>query len=45
VLRHLLANLGEPLIVLRLGRSDPDHAGPRHTPRLPADQVIVLEPS
>jgi len=39
-LRRLLAGLGEPYLVLRLGRADPDHAGPPHTPRLPADQII-----
>ena len=39
-LRRLLAGLGEPYLVLRLGRADPDHAGPPHTPRLPAHQTI-----
>jgi nitroreductase len=39
-LRRLLAGLGEPYLVLRLGRADPDHAGPAHTPRLPAEQTI-----
>ncbi len=39
-LRHLLAGLGEPYLVLRLGRADPDHAGPPHAPRLPAEQTI-----
>jgi nitroreductase len=39
-LRRLLAGLGEPYLVLRLGRADPDHTGPPHTPRLPADQII-----
>jgi nitroreductase len=42
VLRHLLAELGEPLLALRIGCPDPDHAGPPHTPRLPAEQVIEL---
>jgi nitroreductase len=41
-LRHMLSNLGEPYLVLRLGMADPDHAGPPHTPRLPAEQVIEL---
>lgn len=40
VLRRLLAGLGEPYLVLRLGLADPDHAGPPHTPRLPAEQTI-----
>ena len=39
-LRRLLAGLGEPYLVLRLGHADPDHAGPAHTPRLPAEQTI-----
>jgi nitroreductase len=39
-LRRLLAGLGEPYLVLRLGHADPDHAGPPHTPRLPAEQTI-----
>jgi hypothetical protein len=42
VLRHLLADIGEPFLVLRLGIPDPDHAGPPHTPRLPADQVVEI---
>jgi nitroreductase len=41
-LRRLLADLGEPYLVLRLGRADPDHAGPPHTPRLPAEQTIEV---
>ena len=43
ILRHLLAELGEPFLVLRLGVPDPDHAGPPHTPRLPGSQVIDVE--
>jgi nitroreductase len=39
-LRRLLSGLGEPYLVLRLGHADPDHAGPPHTPRLPAEQTI-----
>jgi nitroreductase len=39
-LRRLLSGLGQPYLVLRLGRPDPDHAGPPHTPRLPAEQTI-----
>lgn len=39
-LRALLAGLGHPHLVLRLGVADPEHRGPGHTPRLPADQTI-----
>jgi nitroreductase len=42
LLRRLLANLGEPLLAVRLGVPDPDQAGLPHTPRLPADQVIDI---
>jgi len=44
-LRRLLSGLGEPYLVLRLGRADPDHAGPPHTPRLPAEQIIEVADS
>jgi nitroreductase len=44
VLRHLLANLGEPLLVLRIGTADPDEPGPAHTPRLPSDQTVEIVP-
>jgi nitroreductase len=39
-IRRLLAGVGHPYVVLRVGTADPDHAGPPHTPRLPAEQVI-----
>lgn len=39
-LRQLLAGLGFPYLVLRLGIADPAHAAPPHTPRLPAEQVV-----
>nr|MDT0656651.1 nitroreductase family protein [Micromonospora sp. DSM 115978] len=39
-LRRSLAGLGHPYLVLRLGIADPAHAGPPHTPRLPAAQLI-----
>lgn len=39
-LRRLLAGLGFPYLVLRLGIADPAHAGPPHTPRLDAGQVV-----
>lgn len=42
ILIRLLSGLGEPYLVLRLGRADPDHAGPPHTPRLPAEQTIEV---
>jgi nitroreductase len=41
-LRRMLADLGEPYLVLRLGIADPDHAGPPHPPRVPADQVVEV---
>jgi hypothetical protein len=40
VLRRLLGDVGYPYLVLRIGFADPDHAGPPHTPRLPAEQII-----
>ena len=39
-LRGVLAGFGHPYLVLRLGIADPDHAGPPHTPRIPAAQVV-----
>jgi nitroreductase len=39
-LRRLIADLGHPYLVLRLGTADPHGAGPPHTPRLPTDQTI-----
>lgn len=39
-LRRLLAGLGFPYLVLRLGVADPAHAGPAHTPRLAVAQVV-----
>ncbi|HEX6870716.1 MAG TPA: nitroreductase [Micromonosporaceae bacterium] len=41
-LRQLISNVGEPYLVLRFGTADPDHAGPPHTPRLPAEQVVEI---
>ena len=42
-IRRLVADLGEPFLVVRLGIPDPDHAGPPHTPRLqPAQTVEVV---
>ena len=43
MLRHLLAELGEPLLILRLGYADPDLGGTPQTPRLPADQVVDID--
>jgi nitroreductase len=42
-LRDLLASLGDPLLAVRLGVPDSDHAGPPRTPRLPANQVIDFD--
>jgi len=39
-LRQMLAGLGRPYLALRLGLADPEHAGPPHTPRMPAEQLI-----
>jgi hypothetical protein len=39
---RLLAGLGYPYLVIRLGLPDPDHAAAPHTPRLPAEQVIEI---
>ncbi|KAB1138928.1 nitroreductase [Micromonospora sp. AMSO12t] len=39
-LRGLLAGLGYPYLVIRLGLADPAHAGPPHTPRMEAAQVV-----
>ncbi|MFC4021953.1 Acg family FMN-binding oxidoreductase [Micromonospora sp. GCM10011542] len=39
-LRQLLAGLGFPYLVLRLGIADPAHAGPAPTPRLTTEQVV-----
>jgi nitroreductase len=43
-LRRLLAGLGQPYLVLRLGFPDPEHPGPAHTPRLAAEQTIERSP-
>jgi hypothetical protein len=39
-LRQMLSGLGYPHLVLRFGNADPDHRGPRPTPRLPSAQTI-----
>ncbi|SCL22631.1 Nitroreductase [Micromonospora rhizosphaerae] len=41
-LRGLLAGLGHPYIALRLGITDPAHAGPPSTPRLATEQVVDI---
>lgn len=41
-LRHILANVAEPYLALRLGVADPDEPGPVHTPRLPVEQILEL---
>jgi nitroreductase len=40
VLRRLVAEMGWPYLVLRLGLADPDHAGPGGTPRLDPAQIV-----
>ena len=40
VLRRILAGLGQPYAAMRVGLPDPEHAGPPHTGRLPADEVV-----
>jgi nitroreductase len=42
LLRDMLAGVGYPHVVVRLGVADPDHTGPGHTPRLPGDQTIEV---
>lgn len=39
-LHRMISQLGYPYLVLRLGVPDPAHAGPPHTPRLPAEAVV-----
>jgi hypothetical protein len=39
-LRRLIADLGHPYLVLRLGTANPNDATPPHTPRLPVDRTI-----
>lgn len=43
VLRHLLAGLGHPYLVLRLGVPDPDHPGPPLTPRLDPGRTVEIK--
>lgn len=43
-LRHILGNVAEPYLAMRLGIADPDEPGPPHTPRLPAEQILDLVP-
>jgi nitroreductase len=45
-LRRVLAGLGHPYLVMRLGVADPDQPGPAQTPRLsPGDTIEVVEDS
>jgi nitroreductase len=39
-LHRMLSGIGQVYLVLRLGLADPEHAGPPHTPRMPAAQVV-----
>jgi hypothetical protein len=41
-LRHILGNVDEPYLALRLGFADPDEPGPDHTPRLPAGEILDI---
>jgi hypothetical protein len=41
--RDILAGLGYPYIVVRLGMPDPDHGLTAHTRRLPAEQTITVD--
>lgn len=41
-LQQMVAHLGQPFLVLRIGVGDPEHAGPPHTPRLPAEQTVEI---
>ncbi|MFG1955179.1 hypothetical protein [Micromonospora sp. NPDC048830] len=44
-LRRVLAGLGYPYLVLRIGIADPAYPEPSgRTPRLPAEQVIDTSP-
>jgi nitroreductase len=42
LLRNTLSGIGYPYLVMRLGSPDPLRAGPPHTPRLPAEQIIEV---
>ncbi|MFV2104353.1 Acg family FMN-binding oxidoreductase [Micromonospora sp. LOL_024] len=42
ILRQVLSGMGHPFLALRIGVSDPDHAGPAHTPRLAREQVVDI---
>jgi nitroreductase len=39
-IRAIIASIGRPYLVLRLGTSNPDDPAAPHAPRLPADQII-----
>jgi nitroreductase len=43
-LRHVLGNVAEPYLALRLGNADPDEPGPANTPRLPTEQILDIVP-
>lgn len=44
IIRALIANLGHPYLVLRIGSIDPEEPAPPHSPRLPAEQIIERSP-
>jgi hypothetical protein len=39
-MRAMIASVGYPFLMLRLGRIDPAETGTMHAPRLPAYQII-----
>jgi nitroreductase len=39
-MRAMIASIGHPYLVLRLGSADPAGTGPSHASRLPAEQII-----
>jgi nitroreductase len=41
-LRRTLSFLGWPYLAMRLGVPDPDHPGPKATPRLPAGEIVEV---
>jgi nitroreductase len=41
-LRRTLSGVGFPYLAMRIGSTDPEHAGPPHTPRLGVDQVVEV---
>jgi hypothetical protein len=44
-MRHILANVAEPYLALRLGIPDPREPAPEPTPRLPVEQILEVGPT